>query len=295
MSANETAARVLDGKWVRDQILGELKPRVQKLTAAHRPPGLAVILVGNDPGSEIYVRLKIKTCGELGIYSEKITPPETITTGDLLGIIEGLNQRPEIDGILVQTPLPPHVDKDKVLRAMSPDKDVDGFHPLNVGALVENIPGPRACTPVGIMEMLRRYNISVAGRKAVVVGRSDIVGKPMALLLLHANATVTICHSQTSNLAEECKRADILVAAIGRAGLLTREHIKPGATVIDVGMNRKPDGKVVGDVNPEDAKALASAYTPVPGGVGPLTIAMLMANAVEIAEHRLGSARSGAA
>jgi methylenetetrahydrofolate dehydrogenase (NADP+)/methenyltetrahydrofolate cyclohydrolase len=246
--------------------------------------------VGNDPGSEIYVRLKIKTCGELGIYSEKITPPETITTGDLLGIIEGLNQRQEIDGILVQTPLPSQVDKDRVLRAMSPDKDVDGFHPLNVGALVENIPGPRACTPMGIMEMLRRYNIPVAGRKAVVVGRSDIVGKPMALLLLHANATVTICHSHTSNLAEECKRADILVAAIGRAALITREHIKPGATIIDVGMNRKPDGKVVGDVNPDDARALAGAYTPVPGGVGPLTIAMLMANTVDIAERRLGLA-----
>jgi methylenetetrahydrofolate dehydrogenase (NADP+)/methenyltetrahydrofolate cyclohydrolase len=295
MSPNETTARVLDGKWVRDQILAELKPRVEKLSAAHRRPGLAVILVGNDPGSEIYVRLKIKTCGELGIYSEKITPPETITTGDLLGIIEGLNQRPEIDGILVQTPLPSQVDKNRVLRGMSPDKDVDGFHPLNVGALVENIPGPRACTPVGIMEMLRRYNIPVAGRRAVVVGRSDIVGKPMALLLLHANATVTICHSHTSNLAEECRRADILVAAIGRAGLLTREHIKPGATVIDVGMNRKADGKVVGDVNPDDAKELASAYTPVPGGVGPLTIAMLMANTVEIAEHRLGVARLGSA
>jgi methylenetetrahydrofolate dehydrogenase (NADP+)/methenyltetrahydrofolate cyclohydrolase len=290
MSPNETAARVLDGKWVRDQILAELKPRVEKLAAARRPPGLAVILVGNDPGSEIYVRLKIKTCGELGIYSEKITPPETITTGDLLGIIEGLNQRQEIDGILVQTPLPSQVDKDRVLRAMSPDKDVDGFHPLNVGALVENIPGPRACTPMGIMEMLRRYNIPVAGRRAVVVGRSDIVGKPMALLLLHANATVTICHSHTSNLAEECKRADILVAAIGRAALITREHIKPGATIIDVGMNRKPDGKVVGDVNPDDARALAGAYTPVPGGVGPLTIAMLMANTVDIAERRLGLA-----
>jgi len=287
MSPNETTARVLDGKWVRDQILAELKPRVEKLAVSHRPPGLAVILVGNDPGSEIYVRLKIKTCGELGIYSEKITPPETITTSDLLGIIEGLNQRPEIDGILVQTPLPPQVDKDRVLRGMSPAKDVDGFHPLNVGALVENIPGPRACTPVGIMEMLRRYNIPVAGRKAVVVGRSDIVGKPMALLLLHANATVTICHSHTSNLAEECRRADILVAAIGRAALITREHIKPGATVIDVGMNRKADGKVVGDVNPDDAKALASAYTPVPGGVGPLTIAMLMSNTVQIAEHHL--------
>jgi methylenetetrahydrofolate dehydrogenase (NADP+)/methenyltetrahydrofolate cyclohydrolase len=170
---------------------------------------------------------------------------------------------------------------------MSPDKDVDGFHPLNVGALVENIPGPRACTPLGILEMLRRYDIPVAGRKAVVVGRSDIVGKPMALLLLHANATVTICHSHTSNLAEECRRADILVAAIGRAALITREHIKPGATVIDVGMNRNPDGKVVGDVNADDARALAGAYTPVPGGVGPLTIAMLMANTVEIAERHL--------
>ncbi len=295
MSANETAARILDGKWVRDQILGELKPRVEKLAAARRPPGLAVILVGHDPGSEIYVRLKIKTCGELGIYSEKITPPETISTGDLLGIIEGLNQRSEIDGILVQTPLPRHVDKERVLLAISPAKDVDGFHPLNVGALVANIPGPRPCTPLGIMEMLRRYDIPLAGRKAVVVGRSDIVGKPMALLLLHANATVTICHSHTSKLAQECRRADILVAAIGRAGLVTREFIQPGATVIDVGMNRLPDGKVVGDVNPDDAKALAGAYTPVPGGVGPLTIAMLMANTVESAEHRLGSAPVGRA
>jgi methylenetetrahydrofolate dehydrogenase (NADP+)/methenyltetrahydrofolate cyclohydrolase len=290
MSPNGTAARVLDGKWVRDQILAELKPRVERLAASRRPPGLAVILVGNDPSSEIYVRLKIKTCGELGIYSEKITPPETITTSDLLGIIEGLNQRTEIDGILVQTPLPPQVDMDRILRAMSPDKDVDGLHPLNVGALVENLPGPRACTPVGIMEMLRRYDIPVAGRKAVVVGRSDIVGKPMALLLLHSNATVTICHSHTINLADECRRADILVAAIGRAGLLTREHIKPGATIIDVGMNRKADGKVVGDVNPDDARALAGAYTPVPGGVGPLTIAMLMSNTVELAERHQDAA-----
>src|SRR5580658_8159102 len=225
MSPKETAPLVLDGKWVRDQILAELKPRVEKLAAAHRPPGLAVILVGNDPGSQIYVRLKIKTCGELGIYSEKIDLPETTTTDQLLGIIEGLNQRPEIDGILVQTPLPPQVDKNRVLRAVKPDKDVDGFHPLNVGALVENLPGPRACTPLGIMDMLRRYDIPVSGRHAVVVGRSDIVGKPMALLLLHANATVTICHSKTPNLAQECRRADILVAAIGRAHLITRDFI----------------------------------------------------------------------
>jgi methylenetetrahydrofolate dehydrogenase (NADP+) / methenyltetrahydrofolate cyclohydrolase len=289
MTPKETVPLILDGKWVRDQIFAELKPRVEKLAASPRPPGLAVILVGNDPGSEIYVRIKIKTCAELGIYSEKITLPDSVTTSELLGIIEGLNQRPEIDGILVQTPLPPHVDKERVLHALKPDKDVDGFHPLNVGALVENIPGPRACTPLGIMEMLRRYNIPVSGRHAVVVGRSDIVGKPMALLLLHANATVTICHSKTPNLAEECRRADILVAAIGRAHLITRDFIKPGATVIDVGMNRKPDGKLAGDVNAEDAKALASAYTPVPGGVGPLTIATLMANAVQLAERHLCS------
>jgi methylenetetrahydrofolate dehydrogenase (NADP+)/methenyltetrahydrofolate cyclohydrolase len=288
MSPKEPAPLILDGKWVRDQIFRELKPRLEKLTASHRPPGLAVILVGDDPGSETYVRLKIKTCAELGIYSEKVTCPDSVTTSELLGIIEGLNQRPEIDGILVQTPLPPQVDKNRVLRALKPDKDVDGFHPINVGALVENLPGPRACTPVGILDMLRRYNIPIAGRRAVVVGRSDIVGKPVALLLLHANATVTICHSKTSNLAEECRRADILVAAIGKAHLITRDFIKPGAVIVDVGMNRKPDGKLAGDVT-EDAKSLASAYTPVPGGVGPLTIAMLMANTVEIAEQHLCS------
>src|SRR5579863_6193731 len=283
MSSKEPAPIVLDGKWVRDEIFRDLKPRIEKVTASHRAPGLAVILVGNDPGSEIYVRLKIKTCGELGIYSEKITRPDSVTTSELLGIIEGLNERPEIDGILVQTPLPPQVDKNRVVRALKPDKDVDGFHPVNVGALVENLPGPRACTPVGILEMLRRYNLPLAGRHAVVVGRSDIVGKPMALLLLHADATVTICHSKTPNLAEECRRADILVAAIGKAHLITRDYVKPGVVIIDVGMNRKPDGKLAGDVT-DDAKAIASAYTPVPGGVGPLTIAMLMANTVELAE-----------
>ncbi len=289
MSENERVPLILDGKWVRDQTLAELKPRVNKLASSRRPPGLAVILVGHDPGSEIYVRLKIKTCGELGIYSEKITPPETVTTGELLGIIEGLNQRPEIDGILVQTPLPPQVEKDRILWAIRPEKDVDGFHPVNVGALVANIPGPRACTPAGIVQMLRRYDIPVAGKNAVVVGRSDIVGKPMALLLLHANATVTICHSKTPNLAEECRRGDILVAAIGRAHLITRDYIKPGAIIIDVGMNRKADGKLAGDVNPDDARELASAYTPVPGGVGPLTIAALMSNTVELAERHLCS------
>jgi methylenetetrahydrofolate dehydrogenase (NADP+)/methenyltetrahydrofolate cyclohydrolase len=282
------SAKILDGKWVREQILAELRPRIEKLAASHRRPGLAVILVGHDPASEIYVRNKIKTCAELGIYSEKITPPETIATEDLLGIIEGLNQRNEIDGILVQSPLPKQVDKRRILVGMKADKDVDGFHPLNVGCLVADIPAPRACTPAGIMELLRRYEIPIMGKDVVVVGRSDIVGKPMALLLLHQSATVTICHSKTSNLAEECRRADILVAAIGRPALLTREFIKPGATVIDVGQNRGPDGKgLVGDVEPEAAKELAGAYTPVPGGVGPLTIAMLMANTVRAAEQHL--------
>ena len=282
------SAKILDGKWVREQILAELRPRVAKLTASHRPPGLAVVLVGNDPASEIYVRGKTKACGDLGIYSEKITPPATISTGDLLGIIEGLNQRNEIDGILVQVPLPKQVDSRRVLLAVKPDKDVDGFHPMNVGSLVANIPAPRACTPAGIIELLRRYEIPIAGKKAVVIGRSDIVGKPIALLLLHQSATVTICHSKTSNLAEECRRADILVAAIGKPRLVTREFIRPGAVVIDVGQNRGPDGKgLVGDVDAEAALELASAYTPVPGGVGPLTIAMLMANTVAAAEQHL--------
>ncbi len=282
------SAKILDGKWVREQILAELRPRIGKLTASHRRPGLAVILVGHDPASEIYVRNKIKTCGDLGIYSEKIERPATISTEDLLGIIEGLNQRKEIDGILVQSPLPKQVDKRRILLGMQPDKDVDGFHPLNVGSLVADIPAPRACTPAGIMELLRRYDIPITGKHAVVVGRSDIVGKPMALLLLHQSATVTICHSKTGNLAEECRRGDILVAAIGRPAFVTREFIKPGATVIDVGQNRGPDGKgLVGDVDAEAARELAGAYTPVPGGVGPLTIAMLMANTVDAAEQHL--------
>jgi methylenetetrahydrofolate dehydrogenase (NADP+)/methenyltetrahydrofolate cyclohydrolase len=282
------SAKILDGKWVRDQILTELRPRIEKLTTKHRPPGLAVILVGHDPASEIYVRNKIKTCGELGIYSEKITPPDTVTTENLLGIIEGLNQRKEIDGILVQSPLPKQVDKRRILLGMQPDKDVDGFHPFNVGSLVADLPAPRACTPAGIMELLRRYEIRITGKNAAVVGRSDIVGKPMALLLLHQSATVTICHSKTADLAEECRRADILVAAIGRPAFLTRDFIKPGATVIDVGQNRGPDGKgLVGDVDAEAARELAGAYTPVPGGVGPLTIAMLMSNTVRAAEQHL--------
>ncbi len=285
------SAKPLDGKLVRDQILSGLKPRI---AALKRPPGLAVVLIGNDPASEIYVRNKVRACAELGIHSEKITPPADLSTHDLLAIVRGLNERPEIDGILVQSPMPPQIEHRRVLTSIAPDKDADGFHPLNLGNLVANIPAPRACTPAGIIEMLRRYEIPIAGKHAVVIGRSDIVGKPLALLLLHSNATVTICHSKTTQLAEEARRADILVAAIGRPAFVTGEFIKPGATVIDVGMNRvaaETPGKTrfVGDVHPDHVQQIASAYTPVPGGVGPLTVAMLMSNTVAAAERHLCS------
>lgn len=292
-------AQILDGAAVRDKIFEDLKPRIQKLM---RPPGLAVVLVGDNPASEIYVRNKIKACASLGIYSEKITPPATVSTGELLAIIEGLNADPGIDGILVQMPLPKQIDSRQVLEAVSAQKDADGFHPLNVGHLVAGRPAPRACTPAGIIELLKFYRIKMDGRRAVVLGRSDIVGKPMALMLLKENATVTICHSGTANLMEECRRADILVAAMGKPAFLTSEYIAPGATVIDVGTSRITDredavrvGKgaefdkkgwaLVGDVHPVDVAGRATAYTPVPGGVGPLTIAMLMANTVALAEQ----------
>jgi methylenetetrahydrofolate dehydrogenase (NADP+)/methenyltetrahydrofolate cyclohydrolase len=302
--------RILDGNRVRDDIKSELKPRIDALAARGRPPGLVVVLVGHNPASEIYVRNKIKTCRDLGIYSESITPPDSISTAELLAIVDELNARPEIDGILVQVPLPSHIDTKRILSAISPAKDVDGFHPCNVGALVANLPAPRACTPAGIVELLKRGGIPIAGRRAVVVGRSDIVGKPVAILLLHEHATVTICHSKTADLPAVCREADILVAAIGRAAMITRDFIKPGATVIDVGSNYIEDrdlaarifrnspeklasfdrkGNVlVGDVDPIDVVECAGAYTPVPGGVGPLTIAMLMVNTVASAERRLG-------
>jgi methylenetetrahydrofolate dehydrogenase (NADP+)/methenyltetrahydrofolate cyclohydrolase len=292
-------AQVLDGKWVRDEIQREWKPRVDELASSRRPPGLAAVLVGNNPASEIYVRNKVKACADLGIYSEKHAPPETVTTDELLALIESLNTKEAIDGILVQLPLPAHIDSRRVLMAVRPDKDVDGFHPVNVGNLVANIPAPRPCTPSGIIELLKRYDIPISGRRAVIVGRSDIVGKPMALLLLHENATVTICHSRTKNLPEECRRADILVAAMGRPAFVSKEFIGPDATVIDVGINRLDDAQrsaifgdapsraVIGDVHPLDVEATAAAYTPVPGGVGPLTIAMLMVNTIRAAEQHL--------
>jgi methylenetetrahydrofolate dehydrogenase (NADP+)/methenyltetrahydrofolate cyclohydrolase len=302
--------QILDGNRVRDEIKNELKPRVTALAAKGRPPGLAVVLVGHNPASEIYVRNKIKACQDLGIFSESITPPDSITTEKLLATVEQLNARADIDGILVQLPLPRHVDTKRILLAVAPQKDVDGFHPCNVGNLVAGLPGPRACTPAGIIELLKRYRIPIAGKRAVVVGRSDIVGKPVAMLLLHEHATVTICHSKTPDLAAVCREADILVAAIGRAAMITRDFIRPGAVVIDVGTNRVDDRQeaariwrnseerlaafdkrgnlLVGDVDPADVAELASFYTPVPGGVGPLTIAMLMANTVASAERRAG-------
>ena len=307
------AAIILDGNRIAGEIRAEVASEVKTMTAAGIQPCLAAILVGNDPASEIYVRGKVKSCEELGIHSEKLTPPDTISTQQLLELVAVLNRRDEIDGILVQLPLPPQVDSKKILLAVDPAKDVDGFHPVNVGFLSTQRPGLVPCTPAGIMEILKRSNIPIAGQEAVVVGRSDIVGKPAAMLLLNGNATVTVCHSKTRDLPGVCRRADLLIAAIGRAGMITRNFVKPGATVIDVGMNqvteraefdrlfagnakreelfRRKGSVLVGDVHPEVVQ-VAGAITPVPGGVGPLTIAMLMANTVRAAKLRRGSRRA---
>ena len=304
------SALILDGTKIAQQIRSEAAAEVRTMAASGVRPGLAVVLVGHVPASEIYVRGKVKACEEVGIYSEKLTPPETATTEELLQIVEDLNRRDDIDGILVQLPLPKQVDSKKVLLAVDPAKDVDGFHPMNVGYLSTQRPGLVPCTPAGVIEILKRSNIPIAGQEAVVVGRSDIVGKPAAMLLTNANATVTICHSKTRDLPGVCRGADILVAAIGQAGMVTREFVKPGATVIDVGMNKVTDpaefrkffagnakreetfkkngSTLIGDVHPEVA-GVAGALTPVPGGVGPLTIAMLMFNTIKAAKMRRGS------
>jgi methylenetetrahydrofolate dehydrogenase (NADP+)/methenyltetrahydrofolate cyclohydrolase len=303
------AATILDGNKIAGEIRAEVAAEVKTLAASGLRPGLAVVLVGHDPASEIYVRGKVKSCEEVGIYSEKLTPPDTVSTEALLELVDDLNRRDEIDGILVQLPLPSQVDSKRILMAVNPAKDVDGFHPVNVGFLSTQRPGLVPCTPAGVIEILKRSQIPIAGQEAVVVGRSDIVGKPVAMLLLNGNATVTICHSKTHDLAEVCKVADILVAAIGRAGMITRDFVKPGATVIDVGMNKVVDAgefnrlfagnakreesfrakgsTLVGDVHPE-VMQIAGAITPVPGGVGPLTIAMLMSNTVRAAQLRRG-------
>jgi methylenetetrahydrofolate dehydrogenase (NADP+)/methenyltetrahydrofolate cyclohydrolase len=303
------AAIILDGNKIAGEIRAEVTSEVKAMTTAGVRPGLAVVLVGHNPASEVYVRGKVKSSGEVGIYSEQHAPPETVSTEELLEVVADLNRRDEIDGILIQLPLPAHVDAKKVLLAVDPAKDVDGFHPMNVGFLSTQRPGLVPCTPAGIMEILKRSQIPIAGQEAVVIGRSDIVGKPTAMLLINGNATVTVCHSKTRDLPEVCRRADILIAAIGRAGMVTREFVKPGATVIDVGVNQVTDraeferlfagnakreetfrtrgSTLVGDVHPHVAE-VAGALTPVPGGVGPLTIAMLMANTVLAAKLRRG-------
>ena len=303
------AAIILDGNKIAAQIRAEVAEDVKKLTARGKRPGLAVILAGNNPASEIYVRNKVKACEQLGIYSEKLTPPESVTTEELLGMVHQFNQRDEIDGILVQLPLPRQVDSRKILLAVAPEKDVDGLHPVNVGNLVTQRPGLAPCTPSGVIEILRRSNIPIEGQNVVVVGRSDLVGKPVAALLLNANATVTICHSKTRSLPAVCRQGDIVIAAIGKAGMITKDFIRPGAVVIDVGTSKVTDrsefekffagdaareksfaergSTLVGDVDPHVA-AVAGAITPVPGGVGPLTIAMLMVNTVKACRLRRG-------
>ena len=300
-------ARILDGNAIRDQIYAELAQEIAALASAGIRPGLAAVLVGDNPASHIYVKSKMAACQKLGLESFLLRPAATISTAELLEVVEELNQREDVDGILVQMPLPKQVDAKKILDAVHPEKDVDGFHPINVGHLVAGRPALVACTPSGVMEILRRGGIAIEGENAVVMGRSDIVGKPMALLLMHANATVTVCHSKTRHLPEVVRRGDIVVAAMGRAAMVTGEYIRPGATVVDVGQNVITDraeaerifanfsdklelfGKkgsvLVGDVHP-DVVNVAGAMTPVPGGVGPLTIAMLMSNTVKAARLR---------
>ncbi|MDE3104181.1 MAG: bifunctional 5,10-methylenetetrahydrofolate dehydrogenase/5,10-methenyltetrahydrofolate cyclohydrolase [Acidobacteriota bacterium] len=311
MTSAATQPLVLDGVAIAASIKAEVAAEVRSLQASGITPGLAVILVGEVPASQIYVRSKVKTCGELGIYSELITPPESITTEEMLALVQQLNERDDIDGILIQLPLPRHVDTKRLLEAVVPEKDVDGFHPVNVGRVQSGQPALAPCTPAGIIEILKRSHLPIAGKNAVVVGRSDIVGKPAAMMLLNESATVTICHSRTADLAAVTREADILVAAIGRPGFITRAMVKPGAVLIDVGINRLTDAAdvarlfpgdqgraetfarrgstVVGDIEPA-AFALSSAYTPVPGGVGALTIAMLMQNTVTAARMRRGQA-----
>jgi methylenetetrahydrofolate dehydrogenase (NADP+) / methenyltetrahydrofolate cyclohydrolase len=301
--------KILDGATIAAQIKQEVAEEVKELSRHGVRPGLAAVLVGHVPASEIYVRSKVQACEELGLYSDLITPDESVTTEEMLELISALNARDDVDGILVQLPLPKQVDAKVLLDAIDPAKDVDGFHPVNAGRLQAGRPALAPCTPAGVIEILKRNRIPIAGANAVVVGRSDIVGKPAAMLLLHENATVTICHSKTRDLGAVTRGADILVAAIGRAGFITLEMVKPGATVIDVGINRIKDraefekffrgnekreaaflkrgAVIVGDVHPT-AFEVSGAYTPVPGGVGLLTIAMLMSNTVRAAKMRRG-------
>lgn len=302
--------RILEGRRIAREIQEEAARQVEELAERGIVPGLAVVLLGDDPASQVYVRNKVRTCRELGMHSEQYALPSETRNDELLSLIDRLNADNNIDGILVQLPLPEHIEEKAVLERISPEKDVDGFHPVNVGRLVTGDYVLAPCTPMGILEMLRREGVAFKGAEAVVVGRSNIVGKPMALLLLHQHATVTICHSRTRRLAEVCRRADILVVAVGRPALITREYIREGAVVVDVGTNhleneddvrrlfgdssprlarfRERGSVLVGDVHPRDPLGIAAAVTPVPGGVGPLTIAQLMKNTVLACRARRG-------
>jgi methylenetetrahydrofolate dehydrogenase (NADP+)/methenyltetrahydrofolate cyclohydrolase len=304
-------ARILDGTKIRDQVFSDLQGEIQRLAAEGIRPGLAAVLVGENPASQLYVKSKIAACEQIGLGSSMHTPPASVTTEALLRLVGDLNENDAVDGILIQLPLPAQVDTKRVLEAVDPAKDVDGFHPVNLGRLVSGRPGLVACTPAGCMEILRRADITIEGANAVILGRSDIVGKPMALLLMHSNATVTICHSKTRDLPDVVRRADIVVAAMGKAGYVAAGWIRPGAAVIDVGTNKVTDAKeaepllrnfparlekfhakgsvLVGDVHP-DAVNIAGALTPVPGGVGPMTITMLMSNTVKAARLRRSKA-----
>ncbi len=265
------------------RIKDELKEEVKKLKSDNIFPGLAVIIVGDDPASRVYVNSKKKACEEIGIYSQEYALPENTTQDELLELVEKLNSDTKINGILVQLPLPSHIDEEAVINAISPKKDVDAFHPVNVGKIMIGNYDFLPCTPAGVMELIKESGIDISGKECVVVGRSNIVGKPQAMLLLHQNGTVTICHSRTKDLAEKTKNADILIAAVGKPNFITGDMIKEGAVVIDVGINRIAPKKLVGDVDFESAEKKASAITPVPGGVGPMTIAMLMKNTVKAA------------
>ena len=283
------SARIMDGKAVARSIREGLKEEVEGLKKKGIHPGLAVVLVGENPASMVYVKNKGEACRSAGIYSEEHKLPAETKEADLLGLINQLNKDPRIHGILVQLPLPAHINKDRILASVSPEKDVDGFHEINMGRLLIGQEGLVPCTPLGIMQLLEHYHIPVEGRFAVVVGRSNIVGKPVAMMLLQRNATVTICHTRTKNMGEVCRMADILIAAAGRPGMITADMIREGAVVIDVGINRLDTGKLAGDVDFESASKKAGWITPVPGGVGPMTIAMLLYNTVKAAKMSVGS------
>lgn len=279
-------APIINGKQISEDIRKDLRAEVEQLVKQGFTPGLAVVLVGEDPASQVYVRNKEKACHELGYYSEVHRLPADTSQADLLALVDKLNHQANIHGILVQLPLPKHIDEKAVIDAMSPEKDVDGFHPINVGNLMIGDDSLLPCTPAGVIELIKRTGVEIAGKHAVVIGRSNIVGKPVSLLLQRENATVTMCHSRTANMKELTRLADILVVAIGRANFVDASYVKPGAVVIDVGMNRLDNGKLAGDVDFESVKEISGPITPVPGGVGPMTITMLMQNTL-IAAKRL--------